>query len=307
MTSEATVPPEMDWLEEHRGTIDLVQLSALAVGDGQQLNQRLENIGFDVHSVTSVTEATERLSTGSAGFALLGIGENLPDDTRRDFINAIRGLHPELPIVDHTPDGNLRLLSNHSLDNMSIDSRLKKLLWYEAYPDWLISQFESDVLDTLEDGFRLQGQPVQIKMKANRGVHNGIISMVHIIGEQVGGRIVLFSTAKVLDALAVGLGLDVSSSERAIDLAGEVANQVAGRFKGNLARRGLRAMIGVPVLLKGKDVFIRHGEGRPALLVEVATNAGPIAVELCLGARLPEAEEQVNSEFAMDAGDCELF
>ena len=257
---------------------------------------------------TLSTRQKIQLADHGLGIAVLGIDLPFDSDESIHFIEQMRNKHPELPIVSRNAQGKLRLLTEHSLGDESLDSRLRDVLWKDLYPEWLIQQFESYVVETLEQGFEQSSFPTQMTMKANRGHHEGIVAIIHLVGDQIGGRLAVYSTRAVLDRLAEMLDLpDTNPEERGIDLGGEIANQIAGRFKGDLARRAYPIMLGIPVLVEGRDLFIRFGEGRPSLMVEVTTDAGPVSVELCLGSRMPEPDREVSVDLALDAGECELF
>lgn len=299
----------MEWFESAESTLDILQQTALAVGSDAEdaLLGRLEKLGFDVISARTITEARELLAARAEDFALVGLAADVSDEEHLRFLEHLRDDHPELPVVAPAKSGGLCALTDQSLNPTLLTSARPANLWDDLYPEWLVRRFELNVADTLELGFGWESFPRHLRIKANRGRHDGVIAAVHLTGEVVGGRVGLYGAHAVLDRLAADLKLGTTNpAERAVDLAGEITNQIAGRLKGDFARRGLLVQLGVPILVEGTDMTLRFREGQPSLMQQVSTDLGDFSVELCLGSRLP-ADPSVSTDVALECGECELF
>jgi CheY-specific phosphatase CheX len=105
------------------------------------------------------------------------------------------------------------------------------------------------------------------------------------------------------------LGAESRGISAAMELCGELANQVLGRIKGALARRRIDLSLGIPLVLKGEDVVLRQVERQPSLLLHLASDLGPIFVEVGL-ARLAAATvgpPAVEEDLGMATGEIEFF
>ena len=299
----------MEWFDGPQAKRDLIQLTALTVGaPSDAVTDHLIRLGFDVVSAASAQEVLGRLSKSAESFVLVAIGESVDHDTCQRLLEDIIVEHPELPLVHSSSNGSLRLLTNHDLYDGDPNELLRAALCRELYPDWLIDGFEEYIARTLETGFGHKSFPVQIQIRANRGTHDGILSFLPLTGTRTGGRITMYSRRDILNELSAGLGLGrLSREQRAIDLAGELVNQIAGRFKGDLVRRGQSVTLGTPVLVEGRAMSVHYGERQPSLHLEVTTEVGPLAFELCAGAALPDDNAPVNDDIVLEAGEVELF
>lgn len=96
------------------------------------------------------------------------------------------------------------------------------------------------------------------------------------------------------------------TDESMIDLSGELSNQICGAVKINLAKVGVRVMIGLPKVVLGKDHRIIHIVKNPTLILDVRYGQDYCTVEFCMMKTNDEPlqETQTND---MEGGSAVLF
>jgi chemotaxis protein CheX len=91
-----------------------------------------------------------------------------------------------------------------------------------------------------------------------------------------------------------------------IDLAGELSNQICGAVKINLAKVGVRVMIGLPKVVLGKDHRITHIVKNPTLILEVRFGQELCTVEFCMMKTNDEPLKETETN-DMEGGSAILF
>jgi len=96
------------------------------------------------------------------------------------------------------------------------------------------------------------------------------------------------------------------TDESMIDLTGELSNQICGAVKINLAKIGLKVMIGLPKVVIGKDHRIIHIVKNPTLVMEVKHGQDSCTVEFCMMKTEDEPIKETETN-DMEGGSAILF
>lgn len=267
---------------------------------------------FEFRVTLARDEATARgFIENASDISLIAVDGSLVEDASA-FLAATRDRHRDLPIMwldagDGTefrgepPDEMLAL----PLDAAVFSARAKELLFDDFYPKsmvhGLLSAGNAVLSLTFETGVEC-GEPW---LKQTERLPGMVHAYIPFMSDKASGHLITSGDIHVLAALGERIGFDLEDGERqvAIDMAGEIANQVIGRMKSLSDVLG-DVRMGVPVVWVGMDIAAHFSSDKPNLSVQFETEVGQVHLDFGLHAFSGEAGEE---DELMEAGDVELF
>lgn len=309
-----------DIFSDDQGPSYLVRTGVAVAGD----SPRLQSVGdqFRDFGLEVIQPSLEELATGAHSLqgeavALLAMDASSSGGPggAAEVLRQIRQHHPHLPALwvgvgqEPAPEGFEFVV--HDGDELSnLDGLVSGALYRQIYADWLVDVVSDSAIDTLRQSFSLEASLVDVRLRANQWSLSGVTALVQFQGAGAAGRMMVNGSEELLSVLVErSLGADSRGISAAMELCGELANQVLGRIKGALARRRIDLSLGIPLVLKGEDVVLRQVERQPSLLLHLASDLGPVFVEVGL-ARLTAASvgpPAVEEDLGMATGEIEFF
>ena len=309
-----------DIFSTDQGPSYLVRTGVAVAGDSarmQSVGAQFRDFGLEVIQPSLEELATGAHSLQGEAVALLAMDASSSGgiDGAAEVLKQIRQHHPHLPALwvgvgqEEAPEGFEFVV--HDGDELShLDGLVSGALYRQVYADWLVDVVSDSAIDTLRQSFSLEASLVDVRLRANQWSLSGVTALVQFQGAGAAGRMMVNGSEELLSVLVErSLGADSRGIGAAMELCGELANQVLGRIKGALARRRIDLSLGIPLVLKGEDVVLRQVERQPSLLLHLASDLGPIFVEVGL-ARLAAATvgpPAVEEDLGMATGEIEFF
>lgn len=288
------------------------------MGRLDRLAQRLATLGFGYSmarhhaGAIAVVERSPRLS-------LVAVDERVEPGNGPRLLAALRRTHPELPILWIMPrDGGFEpftdwvpsAIVDDGIDDAALEKKVLSLLREQHYPDRLVGALCESAVGILREGFGTTLVARDPFLRANRAKLADTNAIVSFCGPEVAGHLLISGTAAHFERIrsrAVPTSKTTSPGQIG-DLAAEIANQILGKVSTFLRKYVPGFERGLPVLLEGSDVVLRHTLGRPALVVPIEERDGTIYVELCFDRLRGELEVPVESpEEEMPDGEVVFF
>ncbi|MBK6686362.1 MAG: chemotaxis protein CheX [Deltaproteobacteria bacterium] len=309
-----------DIFSNEQGPSYLVRTGVAVAGDSarmQSVGAQFRDFGLEVIQPSLEELATGAHSLQGEAVALLAMDASSSGGISgaAEVLRQIRQHHPHLPALwvgagqEAAPEGFEFVV--HDGDELShLDGLVSGALYRQVYADWLVDVVSDSAIDTLRQSFSLEASLVDVRLRANQWSLSGVTALVQFQGAGAAGRMMVNGSEELLSVLVErSLGAESRGISAAMELCGELANQVLGRIKGALARRRIDLSLGIPLVLKGEDVVLRQVERQPSLLLHLASDLGPIFVEVGL-ARLAAATvgpPAVEEDLGMATGEIEFF
>jgi CheY-specific phosphatase CheX len=132
---------------------------------------------------------------------------------------------------------------------------------------------------------------------------------ISFMSDQAMGHLLTSGDIPTLTALGERLGLDLESGLRqvAIDMAGEIGNQVLGRMKSVCGDMLAGVKMGVPVVWLGDHVHAHFSSERPNLALTLTTEFGPVHLNFGFARMNTKDPDAGVPDGFMDSGDVQLF
>lgn len=309
-----------DLFTNEGGPSYLVRTGVAVAGDSpllQQVGSQFQDFGLEVIRPSLEDLATGAHSLQGEAVALLAMDASSSGGKAgaAEVLRQIRQHHPHLPALwvgqgsEKAPEG-FEFLVHEGQELSNLDGMVAGALYRQVYADWLVDVVSDAATDTLKQSFALESNLVDVRLRANQWSLSGVTALVQFQGAGAAGRMMVNASEELLSVLVErSLGADSRGLGAAMELCGELANQILGRIKSALARRRIDLMLGIPLVLKGEDVVLRQVERQPSLLLHLASDLGPVFVELGL-ARLAAATvgpPAVEEDVALATGEIEFF
>lgn len=120
---------------------------------------------------------------------------------------------------------------------------------------------------------------------------SAISAIISLTGNSVQGSMALVFDRPYLELLHHKMNAEFGipvTDEGLYDLAGEMCNQVSGRVKINLAKLGLKILIGLPKVVVGKGYIVQTKTSNPALVIPFLADGKRCLAEFCFTRTLAE-------------------
>jgi CheY-specific phosphatase CheX len=291
-----------------------VQKYVLLVSPGEGLANMapsLKEFDFRLMTTTELEDALTFIKSFRK-LAMVIVDQDASEAVAASFIYTVRELHPRLPILWLAGE-KLRQteLVKHMADVFREEPVNAEELHHFAtvklkeyfYPPVIVEKMWTSANDVLCTAFGIQEKGKEPFLKVNRTLLSDLSAMITFNGQTLMGHVIVsssFEFAKVLHHRALGQEGEAAervSAEDAGDLLSEMCNQLAGKVKEFFYMRGSLISIGLPYVLEGQDVILRHRAGTPSLAVAFEELDGSVFVELCFDKFDPAMiEEEIRSD-----------
>ncbi|MBN2539856.1 MAG: chemotaxis protein CheX [Deltaproteobacteria bacterium] len=125
------------------------------------------------------------------------------------------------------------------------------------------------------------GKPFIKKDHRARGDISGIIGLTGVVN---GSLALSFSEGCITRIVSNMLGEEITAMNGDIqDAVGEITNMVSGAARKKLEAMGISLQGAIPTVVTGKDHSICHVMAGPSIVIPFETDAGPFAVDVCMG------------------------
>ena len=142
----------------------------------------------------------------------------------------------------------------------------------------------------LGEGFKVQKPALNAPKERNTFA----TALISLTGNGIQGSVALCFEREFLAALsdAINKGFKVENTDSVLsDVAGETVNQVCGKVKINLAKVGLKIMIGLPEVITGQGHSVSHKTSAAVLSVPCTHNGKRCKAEFCFTRSMVEDPE----------------
>lgn len=199
----------------------------------------------------------------------------------------------KLKIIKHP------LILTKPMDANSIVAKIKELFVAKQnvfkYDVKIINAFIESVVEIFDHYFKKKPELGKTYIRRPDEVRKGeITGLIGITGSGFQGSLAL----NVGRPFCVSLGAIIFEGQSmevddaiASDLCGEICNQIVGKVKIRFASMGVKAMIGLPEVIVGKDHKLIHKVKNPILTIPIKINSYACEFEFCLDKAIVEVNE----------------
>lgn len=222
------------------------------------LGPRLLELGLVTLHATTV-EAAERIVGSTGLLSLVAIDDAVGLEAGAELLAAIKREHADLPVVwissrpataplsrsEFMPDAIL----HHPIDVETLRTDVDRLLMEQLYPPSLVQLLADSACEVMFAAYGVTPTVRDRHIRANRNALGTVNAILPFCGRHIAGRVVVGAEEDVLLAIrATTLPHAAGSLLAAEDLAGELANLVAGRMKSHFAGFHFDFELGTPHL-----------------------------------------------------------
>ena len=267
-------------------------------------------------TVASSAEAALAFIEGNAQLSLVAVDAAIIEDPD-DMLRRIRDRHRDLPVVwIRTEDDKRRFTVDppnavliQPLDAATFETRAKALLFEDFFPRAVVHGLLSAGNSVLPLSCETAVEAGEPWLKQTEALEGNVHAYIAFMADGINGHLLTSGDIGVLAKLGERLGFDPDDGSRqvAIDMAGEIGNQVLGRMKsicGDLLK-GVR--MGVPVVWVGEGIHAHFSAKKPNLSVQLNSEDGPIFLNFgFLSLQSEDPNAGVPDDF-MGAGELQFF
>lgn len=228
------------------------------------------------------------------------------------FVHQVRDICPELPVVWVQEAGQpvsaerlpkVSLLLHEPIAAAVLRQHAMQLLSEHFYPAEFVDALVRSA-DTVFESFGLSLKSQPPFLKANRTLLSSSTAVIPFTGDNVSGYLLLSASRVEIDRIYRTIFSEnpAPSIDDYEDLLGEFCNQILGRFKEPLQRKGMSFALAVPMFIRGDNVSFRQRILTPSLTVGFEETAEGLFVELCIE-RLVETSGEVVEEPVLESGE----
>lgn len=260
------------------------------------LGPRLLELGLVTLHATTV-EAAERIVGSTGLLSLVAIDDTVGLEAGAELLAAIKREHADLPVVwissrpataplsrsEFMPDAIL----HHPVDVETLRADVDRLLMEQLYPPALVQLLADSCCEVMFAAYGVTPTVKDRHIRANRNALGTVNAILPFCGRHIAGRVVVGAEEPVLLAIrATTLPHATGSLLAAEDLAGELANLVAGRMKSHFAGFHFDFELGTPIFVTGPQIAVRYRASRPALVLGLevpggSATASTLSVSFC--------------------------
>ncbi|HTA94090.1 MAG TPA: chemotaxis protein CheX [Polyangiaceae bacterium] len=208
-----------------------------------------------------------------------------------DLLQSLKHAAPDVPVVwAESARSRLRLSRIRPDSRISspphptaVRERTEEAVRDRLYPRAFVDGFLNSVQTALREGFRMNPRAGKSYLRATTDMYGDVTAFVTFQNAQIRGRIVVSGSRDQLDILWRRVFPTRAPSQRSnelVDLVGEMANQILGRFKATLEQRSALIRVSPPMHTLGVQTSMRFRERRPGLVVEFNDFSHCLFVEL---------------------------
>ena len=240
-------------------------------------------------------------------------GASVSDPSK--FLYRLRDHHRDLPVMwlaDPQNQATFRgeppnVMLQTPLDSEAFRTQANALMFDDFYPKTIVHGLLSSGNAVLATGFEVPVECGDPWLKLTERLAGNVHAYIPFMADSALGHLMAGGDLAALAGLGEHLGFDLDEGARqvAIDVAGEIANQVLGRMKSDCPDALQNVRMGVPIVWVGEAIDAHFSSKKPNLVVEFETQFG--AVYLDFGLHAFTAGEGAEEEEFMAPGDLELF
>jgi chemotaxis protein CheX len=223
----------------------------------------------------------------------------MADDTEQDTIEKVKLL--KYPVVVSKSSSASEILAK--MEGLTGKQNSFK------YDVKIVNTFIESAVEIFEHYFKKKPELGKIYIRKPEDARKGeITGLISLTGSGFLGSLALNVTHPFCSALGLvlfeGQNLKIDDT-MASDLCGEICNQIVGKVKIRFGTMGVKATIGLPEVIVGKDHKLIHKVKNPILTVPIKVNGHESEFEFCLDKADVEVNDQLAS--AAPASDVILF
>jgi CheY-specific phosphatase CheX len=251
----------------------------------------LVDLGFGITFVTRVDLAVD-LVCALPRLSFLAVVEDVAGASADRFLATVKRLHRELPVMWVGAPGVARtqftefvpdLYLTTPIDEAGLVDHLHRLLREHYYPPVIVAALRTGACEILRTGFATNAEPGEIFLRANRSMLADVSAVISFCGSGVAGYVVVSGEADHFAAIhrRAAPQSGAVASERAVDVAGELANQIMGRLARYLRRVVSSFAQGLPIVIQGSRTILHRFQARPSIVLPLTDGEHGMFVEFC--------------------------
>ena len=223
-------------------------------------------------------------------------------DGYESFNAAVRGLHPQLPVIWVGDTSNVvasflrpALSTNKTSDLQGLRDKAGKVLRDRLYGNDLVCELVKATERALTD-FGIEAHCSDPYIKSNLTVLAEVNALLNFAGEGLSGYLILSASHENAQRLyrRFSPGDGEPQFDQLEDLLGEITNRVLGRAKEVFESRALPCKLDTPSFIRGSDAYFRSAGSSPSLAVEFGSKDALLMVQFCINRM--DAKPAVSSE-----------
>ena len=275
----------------------------------------LKGIDYQVLQVPALDPAL-KLVDHFPHLSLVLIEEEVGLQGGRSFVNNVKEHHPNLPIIWACAGQQPSVVFDQVEPDIILPcnfepTELRKeshgLLCEHFYPSYVIQELVASGNSVLVNSFKTSTSITDPALKTTQKLFGDTNALVTFSGDRIAGHVVVSANQKHLAALYQRImpGIAHVSKEEGGDLAGEIGNQILGRFKQFFQKYSRPFALGLPIILYGSDLAIGYSTRRPTLMIGFQEEPGTIYLDFGFEIFDPEDmfESDTNPEEILESGE----
>jgi len=264
------------------------------------LREELKQLDLVVTTASSY-ETARKIVDRVPGLSLVIIDAEAAPDQGSALLTAIKDLNRRLPVLwvgpDHTspfmPDE--KLTSRASLQELTEAAQL--LMLDELYPPRLVRAFVSACNTALTSTFECAVECAEPRLSRSVVRPGNITAFMLVNNADTTAHFLLSAEESALFALGLRMGFEATSGKRqlAVDMAGELVNQIVGCVK-TTSELLASLRIALPYVLTGEGLCVYAPSPKPSLAVQIDINSAIVTAELWFRTRVlpnPDTEQAI--------------
>lgn len=273
-----------------------IRKEILIINDGEgslgELEPRFDELSINVTHL-SASDWIIPLLEGMPSFAVVMVnGRDLSNEFADKLFATVHNLDDAVPFVwvshgdsyvpsvgERKPDAVIRMPASQTV----VFSTVNRILTQRFFPDIVRNLFIESCSKTMAEAFATHVSQVQNYLKADEMSLAPISAMVSFVGEKSQGCVTVSGTSDFFQAchqrLLGDYNVDPPTSS---SIAGEICNQITGRFKAELANYGFSLRHSFPILVQAHPLSLTYGgPGRLSFVQALTDGKGDLYLELC--------------------------
>lgn len=194
------------------------------------------------------------------------------------------------------------------LDVGEVVARTDRHFCDEFFPPSVVQSFYNAANSVLATTFQVAVDLGEPWTEFSESLPGDAAALIGFGGTEVAGHVLVIGTRAHLAALAREIGLDEGDGDRrlAIDVLGELSNQIVGQVKASSAKLMGDVQLGLPYVMLGEHIDLHFGTTKPFVRMLVSVAGGDIFVDFALQ-KLSVTDASRLDQGLIAAGELELF
>jgi CheY-specific phosphatase CheX len=256
-----------------------------------RIAEPLKLLGYQILQVPALDPALQ-LVENFPHLSLVMIEEEIAMQGGRTFVASSKENHPNLPIVWACAGESSKVVFEHVTPDIILardfeisefEEKTATLLCEHYYPAIVTQELVDCGNVILGTSFGCDTSLSGPALKTTQTLFGDTNALITFSGERISGHLVVSANHSHLAKMYernMGEELDKITREEAGDLAGEIANQVLGRFKNFFEAHSSKPFaLGLPIVIYGTKVSIGYSTRRPTLILGFQEEPGTIYID----------------------------